>query len=181
MHPKCWIQNAVWILCYEIFSSCSAFSFLSLFTSLFHFDFEHDYISRRPGISEVEVDYMCDTGKVIEELSRSYESAIKAPATNLVYGSLVQMLLIQVQFLKYEILQSMEKVDLLVKANIKNIELAATVFFSQSISCSLKIIHLTKSNFFTHRFQHLFSLFQRTSRPVFCIERYFVSSLDVNL
>ena len=81
---------------------------------------------------------MCDTGKVIEELSRSYESAIKAPATNLVYGSLVQMLLIQVQFLKYEILQSMEKVDLLVKANIKNIELAATVFFSQSISCSLK-------------------------------------------
>jgi len=44
-----------------------------------------------------------------------------------VYGSLVQMLLIQVQFLKYEILQSMEKVDLLVKANHKNIELAATV------------------------------------------------------
>ena len=84
---------------------------------------------------------MCDTGKVIEELSRSYESAIKAPATNLVYGSLVHMLLIQVQFLKYEILQSMEKVDLLVKANHKNIELAATVFFSQSVSLSLSQKH----------------------------------------
>ena len=113
----------------------------SPFSRLFFILTLNTIISRRPGISEVEVDYMCDTGKVIEELSRSYESAIKAPATNLVYGSLVQMLLIQVQFLKYEILQSMEKVDLLVKANHKNIELAATVFFSQSVSLSLSQKH----------------------------------------
>ena len=152
----------------------------SPFSRLFFILTLNTIISRRPGISEVEVDYMCDTGKVIEELSRSYESAIKAPATNLVYGSLVHMLLIQVQFLKYEILQSMEKVDLLVKANHKNIELAATVFFLNLFLSLSQNIHLTKSNF-THRFQHLFSLFQRTSRPVFCTERYFVSSLDLNL
>lgn len=86
-------------------------------------------IWKRQGISEEELDFMIDSGKAIQELSRSYEAAIKAPATNLVLGSgtLIQMLLIQVQFLKMEILQSMEKVDLLVKANHKNIELAATV------------------------------------------------------
>ena len=82
-------------------------------------------------------------------LEHRYESAIKAPATNLVYGSLVHMLLIQVQFLKYEILQSMEKVDLLVKANHKNIELAATVFFFSicfSLSLSKTFISLNRTS-----------------------------------
>jgi hypothetical protein len=36
-------------------------------------------IMKRPGISEAEVDFMLDSGVVLEELSRSYEAAIKAP------------------------------------------------------------------------------------------------------
>jgi len=87
-----------------------------------------DYIcSIRPGISEIEVDYCIESGRALEILARNYELEVKNPMSSMVRGSIVQMLLIQVQALKKELLQAMEKVDLLLKANHKNIELAATV------------------------------------------------------
>lgn len=111
-------------------------------------------IATRPGISETEVDFLLESGDALKMMSRTYETEMKKPLTNMVSGTLIQMLLIQVQFLKKELLQAMEKVDLLLKANNKNIEIMATmpafvVATCTYLSCDIiyrKCLHLYSKN-----------------------------------
>jgi len=60
-------------------------------------------------------------------LSRQYEAELKKPITSLVSGDLVRMLLIQMQFMKKELLVVMTALDELIRENQFNLEVMATV------------------------------------------------------
>jgi len=60
-------------------------------------------------------------------LSQQYEAELKKPIASLVSGDLVRMLLIQMQFMKKELLVVMTALDELIRENQFNLELMATV------------------------------------------------------
>ena len=75
-----------------------------------------------------QIDGLLQSGEAMDLLSRRYEEEVQKPMTSMIMnGSLVQMMLIQTQFLKKEVMVSMERVDTLIKANQVNMELMATV------------------------------------------------------
>lgn len=63
----------------------------------------------------------------VSVLTQQYEAELKKPIQNLVSGDLVRMLLIQLQFMKTEMLVVMQALDELIKENLFNLEVLATI------------------------------------------------------
>ncbi len=63
----------------------------------------------------------------MSDIMRDYERELNEPKANLLMGNIVQLMLIQMQFMKKEIMVSMAKMDDVLKANHFNVEAMALV------------------------------------------------------
>ena len=86
-----------------------------------------DYVKdTEPGMDAQALDSLVGALDV-SVLSRRYEAEMKKPITSLVSGDLVRMLLLQLQFMKKELLVVMTSLDELIRENQFNLEVLAII------------------------------------------------------
>ena len=94
--------------------------------------------SELPKSVRLEIDKKARAMKM-SDVMRDYENELIQPKSNLLMGNIVQLMLIQMQFMKKEMMVAMGKMDTVLKANHVNMEAMALVpaFFVAGITYNL--------------------------------------------